>query len=57
MPKFDAPDQESDKDGRYVRTLAWKPVREGVFTAYVKAWDDAGGVGECRSPHTVEVTA
>jgi hypothetical protein len=55
LPKFDPPDQDSDKDGRYVRTLAWKPVVNGVFYPYVKAWDVAGAIGECVSSKSVEV--
>lgn len=55
MPKFDPPEKDDDKDGRYVRQLAWKPVRNGVFHPYVIAWDDSNGKGEFRSPNTVEV--
>lgn len=56
MPKFDPPEADDDKDGRYVRQLAWKPVREGRFFPYVIAWDDSGGKGQFQSPNSVEVT-
>jgi len=57
MPKFDPPEKDDDKDGRYCRCIAWKPVRNGIFFPYVIAWDDSGGKAEFRSPNSVEVVS
>ena len=47
--------EDDDKDGRYMRQLAFKPVRDGVFHPYIKAWDDQGREVEQTAEGTVEV--
>ena len=47
--------ENDDKDGRYMRQLAFKPVRDGVFHPYIKAWDDQGREVEQTAEGTVEV--
>ena len=43
-------------DGRYVRALAFKPVRTGKWFPLVKAWDESGRMGMVRGATKVEVT-
>lgn len=47
--------ENDDKDGRYMRQLAFKPVRDGVFHPYIKATDDQGRECVQTAEGTVEV--
>jgi hypothetical protein len=47
--------ESDDKDGRYMRQVAFKPVRDGVFHPYVKVLDDQGREGQETAEGTVEV--
>lgn len=46
---------EPRRDGRYVRALAFKPVREGVWTLSVKALDNQGNQAETTGIYKVTV--
>jgi hypothetical protein len=43
------------RDGRYVRALAFKPVRNGVYKLRVTATNDAGEIGKSDGSHAVTV--
>jgi hypothetical protein len=47
----------SGPDGRYVRALAFKPVRTGFWYPLVKAWDESGRMGSVRGATKIEVTS
>lgn len=46
---------ENGRDGRYVRALAFKPVRNGTYKLRVTATDAKGNVGKSDGTHTVTV--
>lgn len=45
----------SPPDGRYLRAIAWKPVKNGQWTVFVQATDDQGRTGTSDGSHSVTV--
>jgi hypothetical protein len=46
---------QSQQDGRYIRGVAWKPVRNGTFNLRLRAWDSADRLYESQGEYPVTV--